>query len=29
MTEQTVTSAYQESVGLKILADENWKNYYN
>jgi len=29
MALQSATSACQESAGLKILVDENWKNYYN
>jgi hypothetical protein len=29
MAVQSVTSGYEESAGLEILADENWKNYYN
>jgi len=28
-TVQSGSSAYQETAGLNILAEENWKNYYN
>jgi len=27
MTEHSMTSAYQESAGLKLLPEENWENY--
>jgi hypothetical protein len=29
MAVQSVTSAYQKTAGLKIAANENWKNIYN